>query len=191
MKLWCIRGKFVIEIERPERGTLEMDSRFRPSTFDVAAHKDKKTEDLAYLAPSNGLCIVLYSTSAKKAYVQSEKMFLCHLPHHQISAIPKKIRTSKAAAISDEPWTDEDIKKKKILQRTGRDWPWCLYLSTEQSGRYSICLSFGQLMAKVLDAYLRSFYGTPAFVSLYKHLSATTQRRSKFNRDKRGSGQRR
>lgn len=70
-----------------------------PSTFDVAAHKAKKTKDLAYLA-EHGLC-----TSAKKAYVQSEK-------HHNISVIPK-------IAVSDEPWTDEDIKKHYKEQE---DW---------------------------------------------------------------------
>lgn len=55
-----------------------------PSTFDVAAHKAKKTEDLVYFA-EHGLC-----TNAKKAYVQSEKCFyiiatppnICYTKNH-------------------------------------------------------------------------------------------------------------
>lgn len=114
-----------------------------PSTFDVAAHKDKKTEDLAYLA-EHGLC-----TSAKKAYVQSEKCFyvmatppnICHTKNHDF----------QAAAVSDEPWTDEDIKK---YYKEQEDWHCVCILVHNKVVGILLCLSFGQLIIKVLDAYL-------------------------------------
>lgn len=76
-----------------------------PSTFDVAAHKAKKTEDLAYLA-EHGL-----RTSAKKAYVESKK---CFYVHHQISAIPK-IRTSKP------PLSSMSLGPMKISKNTTKN----------------------------------------------------------------------
>lgn len=82
-----------------------------PSTSDAAASKAKKTEDLAYLA-QHGLCV-----SAKKAYVQSKKCFyviatppnICHIRNHDF----------QAAAVSDDSWTDEDIKK---YYKEQEDW---------------------------------------------------------------------
>lgn len=114
-----------------------------PSTFDVAVHKDKKTKDLAYLA-EHGLC-----TSAKKTYVQSEKCFY-------VMATPPNICYTKnhdfqAAAVSDEPWTDEDIKK---YYKEQEDWHCVCILVHNKVVGILLCLSFGQLIIRFLDANL-------------------------------------
>lgn len=100
-----------------------------PSTVNVAAHKAKKTEDLAYPA-EDGLC-----TSAKKAYVQSKKCFyviatppnICHTKNHDF----------QAAAISDEPLSDEDIKN---YYKEQEDWHCvCIVIHNKVVGILYVC----------------------------------------------------
>lgn len=114
-----------------------------PSTFNVAAHKDKKTEDLTYFA-KHRLC-----TSAKKAYVQSKKCFY-------IMATPPNICHTKnydfqATVVSNKPWTNENIKKYYKKQE---DWHYVCILVHNKVVGILLFLSFSQLIIKFLDAYL-------------------------------------